>query len=60
MKFGLVFLEELLFKDISFWSSGGHFVQRRTICAILVEVIKRNNSVSLFRIWTSGSGGDVF
>ena len=31
------------------WSSGGPFVQRsRTICAILVEGIKRNNSVKLF------------
>ena len=40
MKFGLVFLEEMLFKDISFWSSGGP----------LVVGIKRNNSLSLFRI----------
>ena len=31
-----------------------------TICAILVEGIKRNNSVKLFIIWTSVSGGDVF
>ena len=28
-------------------------------CAILVEGIMRNNSVQLFRIWASGSGGDV-
>ena len=31
------------------WSSGGRFVQSsRTICAILVEGIMRNNSVKLF------------
>ena len=31
------------------WSSGGPFVQQgRTICAILVEGIMRNNSVQLF------------
>ena len=30
----------------------------KTICAILVEGIMRNNSVKLFQIWTSGSGGD--
>ena len=43
------------------WSPGGPFVQRSgTICAILVEGIRRNNSVKLFRIWASGSGGDVF
>ena len=28
-------------------------------CAILVEGIMRNNSVKLFRNWTSSSGGDV-
>ena len=33
------------------WSSGGPFVQwRGTICAILVEGIKRNNSVKLFEL----------
>ena len=32
------------------WSSGGPFVQRsRTICAIFVEGIMRNNSVNLFQ-----------
>ena len=42
------------------WSSGGPFVQRsRSICAILVVGIMRNNSVNLFRISASGSG-DVF
>ena len=35
---------EMLFKDIFIWSSGGPFVQPSgTICAILVEVIMRNN-----------------
>ena len=43
------------------WSSGGPFVMRSgIICAILVEGIKRNNSVKLFWIWTSVSGGDAF
>ena len=28
-------------------------------CAILVEGIMKNNSVQLFGIWASGSGGDV-
>ena len=42
------------------WSSGGPFVQQSgTICAMLVEGIMRNNSVKLFRIWASCSGGDV-
>ena len=42
------------------WSSGNLFVQRSgTVCAILVEGIKIKNSVNLFRIWASGSGGDV-
>ena len=42
-------------------SSGNPFVQRSgTICAILVEVIMRNNSAKLFVIWTSGSGGYAF
>ena len=40
--------------------SGGRFVQwSRTICAILVKGIMRNNSVNLIQIWASGSGGDV-
>ena len=43
------------------WISGGPFVQRsRTICTIMVGGIMSNNSVKLFLIWTSGSGGDVF
>ena len=37
------------FKDISYLSFGGPFVQQSgTICAILVEGIMRNNSVKLF------------
>ena len=39
------------------WRSGSPFVQRSiTICAILVEGIKRNNSMILFCIWVNGSG----
>ena len=30
------------------------------ICAILEEGVMRNNSVKLFRILTSGSGGNAF
>ena len=49
------------FKDILIWNSGGPFViWNGTICAILVDGINRNNSVKLFCIWTSGSGGDAF
>ena len=41
-------------------STGGIFARRSgTICAILVECIMRNNSVKLFRIWISRSGGNV-
>ena len=48
------------FKIFLIWTSGGPFVQRSgTICAILVEGIMRNNSLKLFPIWVSGSGGDV-
>ena len=36
-------------KNIFIWSSGGHFVQwGRTISAILVKGIMRNDSVKLF------------
>ena len=43
------------------WSSGSPFVQRNlTLCASLVEGIKRNTPVKLFEIWVSGSGEDVF
>ena len=48
------------FNDISIWNSDGSFVQQSgNICAIFLEGIKRNNSVKLFSILTSGSGGDV-
>ena len=36
-----------VFKMFLIWSSGGPLVQQ-SICAILVEGIKRNNSVKLF------------
>ena len=37
------------------WSSGSSYVKRGgTICAILEQGIMRNNSVKLFRNWTSG------
>ena len=43
-------------KTFLIWSSGGPFIMRsRTIIAILLEGIKRNNSVKLFWIWTSVS-----
>ena len=62
--------EEMSFKDISYLELCWPFVQRsKTICAILVEGIMRNNSVNLFliwaipvklyEIWTSGSGDVV-
>ena len=47
-------------KDFSYQELCHPFVQwSRTICAILDEGIKRNDSMKLFRILTSGSGGDV-
>ena len=46
------------FKDISYLELCWPFVQRsKTICAILVEGIMRNNSVNSFLIWASGSDG---
>ena len=43
------------------WSFCGPFIQPSvTICAILVEGIKMNNSVKLFGIWTSASAGVSF
>ena len=61
MKFGPVVQEEMSFEDISFLELCQPFFQwSGTICAILVKSIMRNNSVKLFRIWTSGSGGDAF
>ena len=52
----------MLFKDIFLiWSSGGPFVQWcKTICVIFVEGMMRNDSLKLFLILTSGSGGNVF
>ena len=42
------------------WSSGGPFVKRsRTVCAILGENVMMNNSVNLFQIRASGTGGKV-
>ena len=52
--------EEITFERFLIWSSGSHPVQwSRTIYAIFVKSSVRNNSVNLFCIWTSGSGGDV-
>ena len=48
MKFGPV-VREMSFKVISYLESGSPFVQWTEIfCAILVEGIKRNNSVNYF------------
>ena len=56
----LWFKTRCLLKIFFIWSSGGPFVQwSRTICAILVEGIMRNNSMDLFRIWAIWSGEDV-
>ena len=47
-------------KDISYLELWRPFVQPSgKIWSILVESIMRNNSVNLFQIWASGSGGDV-
>ena len=49
LKFEPQVQEAMLFKDISIFSSDGHFGQwSRTFCAILVEGIMRNISVKLF------------
>ena len=42
------FRRKCLLKIFLIWSSGSHFVQRRTIFAILVEGIVSNKSVILF------------
>ena len=40
---------KMLFKDISIFNSGNHFIQcSRTVCAILVESIMRIISVKMF------------
>ena len=54
------FRRRCLLKIFNIWSSGNHFVrQRGSICAILVDGIKRKNSVNLFQILADGSGEDV-
>ena len=41
------------------WSSAGPFVQQSgIICVVLVKFIMKNNSVNLFKILASGSGGN--
>ena len=46
---GVPQVQEMLFKDISVFSSTCHFIpQSQTVCAILVESIMRNISVKLF------------
>ena len=48
-EFGLVVLEEMSLKDISYLELWQPFVQwSGTTCVILVEGITRNNSVKLF------------
>ena len=61
-EFGPVVQEEMPFEDISYLELWRPFrsAKRKHVCNILVEGIKRNNSVKLFLNWTSGSGGDVF
>ena len=50
----------MLFKRFLIWSSGGPPVQwSGTIYAILKEGITGKILVKLYKIWTSGSGGDV-
>ena len=60
IEFRPVVHEDMLYKDISYLELWWPFCWRsKTIYAILVKGIMRNNSVKLFRICTSGSGGDV-
>ena len=49
------------FEDISYLELWRPFcsAERKHVCNILVEGIKRNIHVKLYEIWTSGSGGDV-
>ena len=54
------FRKRCLLKIFLIWSCGSPFVKLSgTICVLLVEGIMRNNSMNLFKIWASGSGGDV-
>ena len=49
------FRRRSLLKIFLIWSSCGPFVKwRGTICANLVQLIMRNNSVNLSQIWVSG------
>ena len=48
IEFGPV-VKEVLFIDISLFSSGSHFVQQSKLtCAMLVEAITRNISMKLY------------
>ena len=49
--------EEMPFSSLQLWWP--FFQPSETICAILVDDIKRSNSY-FFLIWTSASGGYVF
>ena len=50
----------MLFKRFIIWSSGGSSVGlSEIICAILKEGVMENINVKLYKIWISGSGGDV-
>ena len=50
----------MLFKRFIIWGSGGSSVGlSEIICAILKEGVMENINVKLYKIWTSGSGGDV-
>ena len=50
----------MLFKRFLIWSSGSPHIQcSRTIYAIFIKDIMRNNSVKLFSIWGRCFGGDV-
>ena len=58
LNLGQWFRRRCCLKIFFIWSSGSLFVQRsRSICANLVEGIKRNNSVKLFWIWNICSRG---
>ena len=60
LKFGSVVQEEMSFKRLLIWSSGGPPVYwGGTIEAILKEDTMGNIHLKLYEIWTSGSGGDV-
>ena len=60
MKFDQWLSKKCLLKTFLFWSFGGPPVQlSKTIYAILKEGIRGNIHVKLYKIWISGSGGDV-